>query len=75
MNTVTYLEEKEQFVGEALQAIMDEWSDVPKGLREAVAYSLLAGGKRLRPILLLATCEALGGEEGKQRFLLLVRWR
>lgn len=63
LNTVTYLEEKEQFVGEALQAIMDEWSDVPKGLREAVAYSLLAGGKRLRPILLLATCEALGGEE------------
>ncbi len=29
---------------------------------EAMAYSLLAGGKRIRPVLTLACCEALGGD-------------
>jgi geranylgeranyl diphosphate synthase type II len=33
----------------------------PEGLREAMRYSLLAGGKRLRPILCLAACELAGG--------------
>ena len=36
-------------------------SDCPETLREAMAYSLLAGGKRLRPVLVLLTCEACGG--------------
>ncbi|HML95685.1 MAG TPA: polyprenyl synthetase family protein [Thermodesulfobacteriota bacterium] len=31
-------------------------------LVEAVRYSLLAGGKRLRPILMIAACEAVGGD-------------
>ena len=30
-------------------------------LLEAMRYSLLAGGKRLRPVLALAACEAVGG--------------
>jgi geranylgeranyl diphosphate synthase type II len=29
-------------------------------LRRAMRYSLLAGGKRIRPVLALATAEALG---------------
>ncbi len=32
------------------------------GLDEAMRYSLLAGGKRIRPVLALATAEALGRE-------------
>ncbi|HEV2074690.1 MAG TPA: farnesyl diphosphate synthase [Thermoleophilaceae bacterium] len=32
------------------------------GLEEAMRYSLLAGGKRIRPVLSLATAEALGGD-------------
>jgi geranylgeranyl diphosphate synthase type II len=32
------------------------------GLSEAMRYSLLAGGKRIRPVLALATAEALGRE-------------
>ena len=32
----------------------------PETLREAMRYSLLAGGKRLRPILCLAACELAG---------------
>jgi geranylgeranyl diphosphate synthase type II len=34
----------------------------PSGLYEPIAYTLAAGGKRLRPMLLLAACEACGGK-------------
>ncbi|MDQ0111629.1 polyprenyl synthetase family protein [Paenibacillus harenae] len=37
-----------------------EW-DVPQKLRDAMQYSLEAGGKRLRPALVLAAAEAAGG--------------
>jgi geranylgeranyl diphosphate synthase type II len=37
-------------------------SDCPPRLREAMAYSLLGGGKRLRPLLVLMACDACGGE-------------
>ena len=37
--------------------------DVPQSiLYEAMRYSLLAGGKRIRPVLVLSFCEACGGE-------------
>jgi geranylgeranyl diphosphate synthase type II len=36
--------------------------DCPNRLSEAMAYSLLAGGKRLRPILVILACEACGGD-------------
>jgi geranylgeranyl diphosphate synthase type II len=35
----------------------------PMKLREAMRYSLLAGGKRVRPVLCLAACEVFGGDE------------
>ncbi len=34
-----------------------------EGLEEAMRYSLLAGGKRIRPVLALATARALGRDE------------
>ena len=34
----------------------------PEVLRESMRYSLLAGGKRIRPILCLASCSLAGGE-------------
>lgn len=37
-------------------------SGQPIQLNESVAYSLMAKGKRLRPALILATCETLGGD-------------
>ena len=43
-------------------AAVAEHLEVPETLRKAMTYSLLAGGKRLRPILALAGCEAVGGE-------------
>lgn len=36
--------------------------NAPESLREAMLYSLQAGGKRIRPMLLLATLEAFGKE-------------
>ena len=36
-------------------------SDAPAGLGEAMRYAVLDGGKRLRPLLVLAACEAVGG--------------
>lgn len=34
----------------------------PAGLYEPIAYTLDCGGKRIRPMLLLASCAALGGD-------------
>ncbi|MEX2462010.1 MAG: polyprenyl synthetase family protein [Paenibacillaceae bacterium] len=42
------------------QAIPLSW-DIPAALRKAMQYSLMAGGKRLRPVLVIAAAEALGG--------------
>ncbi len=36
--------------------------DLSAGLREAMAYAVLGGGKRLRPLLTCLACEAVGGE-------------
>ncbi len=37
--------------------------DAPAGLGEAMRYAVLDGGKRLRPLLALAACEAVGGQQ------------
>ncbi|MEI7024657.1 polyprenyl synthetase family protein [Paenibacillus sp. y28] len=56
-----YLKHQASEVEQALrQAVPASWN-VPARLREAMDYSLHAGGKRLRPILVLAAAEALGG--------------
>ncbi|MFR3405907.1 MAG: polyprenyl synthetase family protein [Christensenellales bacterium] len=40
---------------------------IPRHLCEAMRYSLLAGGKRVRPVLLLAACDMLGGDISQAR--------
>lgn len=52
-----YAERIERELANSLPA---DW-DVPTVLREAMSYSLLAGGKRLRPIMVIAAAEACGG--------------
>ena len=37
-------------------------ADAPAGLGEAMRYGVLDGGKRLRPLLVLAACEAVQGQ-------------
>jgi geranylgeranyl diphosphate synthase, type II len=58
-----YLAERRERVEAALARHLDACTGAPATLREAMAYSLLAGGKRLRPLLALAACEAVGGRE------------
>ena len=46
----------------ALEAYIANCS-APEKLKQSMAYSLLAGGKRLRPSLCLQAAEMLGGSE------------
>ncbi|MGQ4647435.1 geranylgeranyl diphosphate synthase CrtE [Lyngbya aestuarii] len=55
----TYLKERKVQVEEALDLSLP--LVYPEKIYEAMRYSLLAGGKRLRPILCLAACELAGG--------------
>lgn len=57
----SYLQDKKELVEVALDGSLPIVR--PEKIYEAMRYSLLAGGKRLRPILCLATCELLGGTE------------
>jgi farnesyl diphosphate synthase len=47
----------------AVERALEDWvpSDAPAGLGEAMRYGVLDGGKRLRPLLVLAACEAVHG--------------
>ncbi|MDF2960016.1 MAG: polyprenyl synthetase [Paenibacillus sp.] len=56
-----YIEENAgRIEAELLESLPGIWS-IPETLRESMMYSLMAGGKRLRPTLVLATVEALRG--------------
>ena len=54
-----YLAERKEKVEVALDASLP--IAPPETVYNSMRYSLLAGGKRLRPILCLATCELTGG--------------
>ena len=49
---------------DAVEAALDAWvpADAPAGLGEAMRYGVLDGGKRLRPLLVLAASEAVAGQ-------------
>lgn len=55
-----YLEERRRWVEALLLSSIDD-SAIPATLARAMRYSLEAGGKRLRPILVIAGAEAVGG--------------
>ncbi|MFB2977124.1 geranylgeranyl diphosphate synthase CrtE [Microseira sp. BLCC-F43] len=54
-----YLNQRQALVEAALDCAFP--LTYPEKIYESMRYSLLAGGKRLRPILCLATCELTGG--------------
>ncbi len=49
----------------ALEAALPAESAWPATIHRAVRYSLFAGGKRIRPLLVLAACDAVGGERAR----------
>jgi geranylgeranyl diphosphate synthase type II len=58
----SYLEQQGQRVSAYLETLFPE-DAVPQRLFSAMNYSLLAGGKRLRPVLCLATAKTFGIDE------------
>jgi geranylgeranyl diphosphate synthase type II len=62
MTLPEYLEIRRREVDEALARFLPPADECPPVLGDAMSYSLLAGGKRLRPILCLASAEAVGGD-------------
>ena len=57
------MKERCAYIEQALEQAVPEQKDFPPVIFEAMRYSLLAGGKRLRPMMVLAACEAVGGKK------------
>jgi len=57
-----YIEQQAEDVNEALNSILPNKITRPARLHEAMRHSVFAGGKRLRPALCIAACEACGAK-------------
>jgi farnesyl diphosphate synthase len=64
MNTMTDVDAWARQELDAVEAALSAWvpPGAPAGLGEAMRYGVLDGGKRLRPLLVLAACQAVQGE-------------
>ena len=65
MNLDLYLKRKKDAVDNFLSDYISSTKkrkDCPEQLRKAMGYSLMAGGKRIRPVLSIASYEAVGGK-------------
>jgi geranylgeranyl diphosphate synthase type II len=60
----TYLNEKRSAIEAAIDLALPSADTPPARLHEAIRYSVLTGGKRLRPILSLAAAESVGADRG-----------
>jgi geranylgeranyl diphosphate synthase type II len=60
-NLQAWLEHGRELIERRLRAELQRVADGPAALAEAMRYGLLAPGKRLRPLLVLAAVEACGG--------------
>jgi geranylgeranyl diphosphate synthase type II len=61
MNIEKYLSNRRIVVDKAISKYIPRGEIYTRSLRDAVRYSLMSGGKRIRPILTLAACEAVSG--------------
>jgi len=64
MDFLQQLKERALEVEKALDEYLPSAETYPPVIHEAMRYSITAGGKRLRPVLTLATAEALGKDPG-----------
>ena len=65
MDLKSYLKEQCARVDAALDRYLPRDSELPHSLHKAMRYSVFAGGKRVRPILMLAACQAVNGDTEK----------
>ncbi|MFQ6112392.1 MAG: polyprenyl synthetase family protein [Nitrospinota bacterium] len=63
MELTQYMAERKALIDEALDRYLPPADSYPPAIYGSMRYSLFPGGKRLRPILALAACEAVGGEK------------
>lgn len=56
-----YLSTKKKEIEEALEQYLPPITTYPSIIHKAMRYSIFAGGKRIRPILAISACEAVGG--------------
>ena len=61
MNLSIYWESRQREVEKALHQLLPPEKTRPATIHKAMRYSIFAGGKRLRPILVLAAAEAVAG--------------
>jgi geranylgeranyl diphosphate synthase type II len=61
MDVARYLKERAAAVDEALERLLPPETTPPETIHKAMRYSVFAGGKRLRPVLVIAGAEAVGG--------------
>lgn len=62
MEPAAYIAARREEVEAALARVLPSPPACPAPVADAMRYSLLAGGKRFRPILCLASAEAVGGD-------------
>ncbi len=65
MNLQAYLTKQLTKIDKALDSFLPKKGEYPPTLHEAMRYSVFSGGKRIRPIFVLAACDAVGGDEKK----------
>lgn len=65
MSIQDYLKSKTDLLEKHLDHLIPEKDEPHKELYRAARYSLMGAGKRLRPILVLATTETMGGDVNK----------
>ena len=61
MDFKEYIKRKREIVNQALESCLPDENKEPQSLHRAMRYSVFAGGKRLRPILAIASFEAVVG--------------
>jgi geranylgeranyl diphosphate synthase type II len=61
VDVAAYMKERAAAVDAALDRFLPAESVRPERLHTAMRYSVFAGGKRLRPVLVIAGAEAVGG--------------
>src|SRR6185369_10354688 len=65
MDLNLYMKEQCALIDAALDRFLPKETELPHSVHKAMRYSVFAGGKRVRPILMLAACEAVGGNAGR----------
>lgn len=65
MTLPAYLQRQRRSVDRALHRFLLPATRRPPVIHQAMRYSVFAGGKRLRPILVIAAAEACGGSPGQ----------